>query len=68
MARPKGTTKLKPKAITLYKARLFLNKVLTEGECLSKVDGMVLNEIMFEYPSLYIQFADKLYNGSKIPL
>jgi len=53
--------------ISLEKSILYLNKMLTEGVCISKIDGKVLNLIMNLYPHLYLSFMSKVENESKIP-
>lgn len=54
--------------ISLEKSTLYLNKMLTEGVCISKINGKVLNLIMNLYPHLYLSFMSKVENESKIPL
>ena len=63
----KQKKKLSPE-ISLEKATLYLNKMLTEGVCISKIDGKVLNLIMNLYPHLYLSFMSKVENESKVPL
>ena len=63
----KQKKKLSPE-ISLEKATLYLNKMLTEGVCISKIDGKVLNLIMNLYPQLYLSFMSKVENESKVPL
>lgn len=57
-----------PPEVSLEKATLYLNKMLTEGVCISKIDGKVLNLIMNLYPHLYLSFMSKVENESKVPL
>lgn len=65
--RPKKT-KQDPKPISKYNATKYLNHLLTNKTCLSKVDGKILDEIMYLHPNLYLQYMSKLERGSSIPI
>lgn len=62
----KQSKKVSPR-ISLENATLYLNKILTDETCVSKIDGRVLNVIMNDHPHLYLSFMSKVENESKIP-
>lgn len=57
-------TKNKTK-ISRYDAKIYLEKLLTDGECISNMDAKKLDEIMYWYPNEYIAFIEKKNHGIK---
>lgn len=54
--------------ISSYDAKKYLEKLLTDTTCISKMDTQtvkVLDEIMYYYPNEYIAFIEKKNHGKR---